>query len=97
MRLLFSGTAKKELESTIGYYNNQSEGLGFEFAIEIQEALGRIKNFTDSWPKFSKYTRRARVKRFPYGVLYSARKEEIWIVAIMHLHCKPENWLNRKI
>ena len=39
--------------------------------------------------------RRALVKQFPYGVIYSEEQQEILIIAVMHLHRKPEYWRNR--
>ena len=34
-KVIFLDPAIKEFESAIEFYNNQSEGLGFEFALEL--------------------------------------------------------------
>lgn len=34
--------------------------------------------------------RRALVSRFPYGIIYSEGKGELFIVAVMHLHRDPD-------
>lgn len=92
MSIFFTEVAKIELIDAVDYYNLQSEGLGFEFAVEVQSTLERIESFPESWPDFSKHTKRARTKRFPYGVLYSIENNDIWILSVMHLHRDPQQW-----
>lgn len=36
--------AETEFSDAISYYNNESPGLGFEFAVEVQATVERIKN-----------------------------------------------------
>lgn len=93
----FLEIAENELIEAIEYYNNQSEGLGYELAFEVQKTIERIVQFPDAWPKLSQRTRRCRCKRFPYGVVYQIRQEAILIIAILHLHRKPSYWKNRNI
>ena len=50
MRIRFSEAAKLELQDAINYYNEQSEGLGYEFANEVKLTTDRILGFVDSWP-----------------------------------------------
>jgi len=95
MRIRFSEAAKLELQDAINYYNEQSEGLGYEFANEVKLTTDRILGFVDSWPKLSANTRRARTNRFPYGLVYTNDNEVIIIVAVMHLHRKPGYWKSR--
>ena len=92
MSIRFSEAAKLELEDAINYYNEQSEGLGFEFANEVKLTSERILSYVDSWPKLSENTRRARTNRFPYGLIYTSDKNVIIVVAVMHLHRKPDYW-----
>lgn len=95
MNIRFSTTADIEFKDPITYYNSQSEGLGFEFANEVKLTIERINGFVDSWPKLSQNTRRARTNRFPYGIIYSHNIDEIRIIAVMHLHKKPDYWKSR--
>ena len=97
MSIRFSEAARLELEDAIDYYNEQSEGLGFEFANEVKLTSERILSFADSWPKLSENTRRARTNRFPYGLIYTSDKNVIIVVAVMHLHRKPDYWKSRRI
>lgn len=95
MKVSFLPPAQAELREAIAYYNDQSEGLGHEFAAEVKRALQRIIQFPDAWTPLSRQTRRCRLKRFPYGLIYQKRHETILIVAVMHLHRHPESWRAR--
>ena len=66
----FLEPAENELKEAISYYNEQNEGLGFEFALEVQKTIERISQYPDAWTELSKRTRRCRCNRFPYGIIY---------------------------
>ena len=95
MKIEFLSIAEIELKEAIIYYNEQSEGLGFEFALEIEKTIERIIQFPEAWTRLSKRTRRCRCKRFPYGVIYQSTGKLILIIAIMNLRRKPDSWKNR--
>jgi len=95
MRIEFLDPAKQEFAEAIAFYNEQSEGLGFRFALEIKRILSRILQHPNAWSPISKRTRRCRTDRFPYGVIYQVRKDSILIVAISHLHRHPDYWKQR--
>ncbi len=88
-------SAEKEFEEAVIYYNSQSEGLGFEFAVEIKHTIQRIIDYPKAWTRISKRIRRCRTNRFPYGIIYQIRRDCILIIAVMHMHGKPETWQSR--
>lgn len=94
-RIRFLKIAEIELDEAIAYYEHESPGLGDQFLTEILQALDRIGRFPDAWHPSSERTRRCRTRRFPYGVIYQVRPSEILIVAIAHLHRRPEYWKSR--
>ncbi len=53
--------------------------------LETGKALHRIQDFPRAWPRMSKRSRRCRLTRFPYGLVYQIRGDVILIVAVMHL------------
>ncbi|MDA3849778.1 MAG: type II toxin-antitoxin system RelE/ParE family toxin [Spirochaetaceae bacterium] len=95
MQINFLDIARIEFKDAIEYYNEQSEGLGYEFALEVRRTIERISNYEKSWPILSDHTRRARTNRFPYGIVYSHDEDEILIIAVMHLHRDPDYWKDR--
>ena len=95
MQLEFLKVAEIEFNEAIEYYNQQSEGLGFEFAGEVKKTLERIIQFPEAWTKLSDRSRRCRTNRFPYGIIYKIRSDKIMILAVMHMHRHPESWRGR--
>ena len=92
MKVKFSDIAHQEYLDAINYYNTQRDGLGYEFAIEIDEGIQNIKLYVSAWQKLSTRLRRYLIKRFPYGIIYSYEDNIITVVSIMNLHQKPKNW-----
>lgn len=95
MRIEFLDPAKEELAEAIVYYNNESEGLGYRFAVEVRKTLSRIVQYPHAWSPILKRTRRCRTGGFPYGVIYQVSEDMVLIVAVMHLHRRPNSWKSR--
>jgi len=95
MRIRFLEIAEIELDEAIAYYNHEATGLGEAFLTEVLNSLDRIGKFPEAWHPSSKRTRRCQTRRFPYGIIYQMRKDEILVVAIANLHRKPEYWKDR--
>ena len=95
MKIRFFATAEAEFLDAISFYNSQSEGLGYEFAAEVNRTIQRIIQYPEAWTKLSKRPRRCRTNRFPYGVIYQVREETLLIVAVMHLSREPQTWKSR--
>ena len=95
MKVEFLRPAEAEFFEAIAYYNQQSEGLGYEFAAEVKRTVARILRFPDAWPNLSEHTRRCRTNRFPYGIVYQIRGDALLVVAVMHLRRHPDSWRSR--
>jgi len=95
MKIVFLSVAELELVSAIQYYEEKEVGLGLRFYAEIKSTLNRILTYPQAWRMLSLNTRRCRTKVFPYGVIYEIRTDEILIIAVAHLHRKPEYWKGR--
>jgi plasmid stabilization system protein ParE len=95
MKVEFLSASEAELVETVSYYNEQSEGLGYEFAVEVKRTIERIIRFPDAWTNPSARTRRCRTRRFPYGLVYQIRDDTVLIVAVMHLRRHPDTWKSR--
>jgi plasmid stabilization system protein ParE len=95
VKVRFLEAARNELRDAIRFYEAQRSGLGAEFRDEVRSTLERIKHLPEAWHPLSQNTRRCRTHRFPYGVIYQVKVEEILVVAIAHLHRRPEYWKKR--
>lgn len=95
MVVKFLGPARDELAEAIAYYDARQEGLGSAFSEEIKRTIERILRYPEAWFKLSERTRRCRVNKFPYGVIYQMRGEVLLVVAVMHLHREPKTWSRR--
>lgn len=87
--------ARKEASAVVAYYAAISQQLGSDFLAELGSTINRIVSMPEAWAKHVGGTRRCLMHRFPYGVVYDIESEAIHIVAISHLHRKPDYWLNR--
>jgi len=79
----------------VEYYNHEVPGLGKDFVAEIRAALERIRHFPKGWHPLTENVRRCRLRRFPYGLIYAVLDQEIVIVAVAHLHRRPDYWRKR--
>ena len=95
MQISFHPQAEQELEEAIAWYDGLSRRLGNEFLGEVEKALDRIVAFPEAWASLSPNTRRCRLNKFPYGVVYRVVPEMIQVIAIMHLHRNPGYWIGR--
>jgi hypothetical protein len=81
-----------ELKEAMEFYQSAREGLGAEFLTEVQAATNLIESFPLAWSPLSPRTRRCRTHRFPYGLFYQVRSDEILIVSVMDLRRAPKRW-----
>ncbi|RPJ86558.1 MAG: type II toxin-antitoxin system RelE/ParE family toxin [Acidobacteria bacterium] len=95
MKILFLRPAEVELHNAIDYYNRQRPGLGYEFAAELKRTIKRIKSHPDAWHQLSENTRRCRLNRFPYGIVYASGENELTILGVMHMSRHPDSWKGR--
>jgi plasmid stabilization system protein ParE len=88
----FTSAALSEFKEATLYYEQNENGLGSAFLDEIDAAIERIQRFPQAWTKIGPRTRRCRTHRFPFGVLYQIRPDEILITAVMDLRRDPKRW-----
>lgn len=96
MNYHFHPDAEAELNDTVDHYEGCQEGLGLEFAEEVHSTIRSICRFPYAWAPLSKNTRRCLMKRFPYGIVFQIKGDEIIIVAVMHLSRKLGYWIKRQ-
>lgn len=73
----------------------QQINLGVQFLAEFDAAIRRIFAYPKSYALLENEIRRCLIKRFPYGILYGIDADTIVIIAVAHLHRKPNYWVER--
>jgi len=97
MTYSFHPDAEAELNASVDYYEEYKTDLGLEFAHEVYKTIQRIIEFPNAWQKLDRDIRRCLTNRFPFGIIYYQRDNEIIILAVMQLQRKPNYWESRKI
>ena len=95
MTFSFHPEADTELFEAIDYYEECEAGLGCDFSIEAYSAIKNILDYPNAWPVLEDDIRRCLINRFPFGILYSIEEDDIFILAVMHLHRAPDYWKHR--
>jgi toxin ParE1/3/4 len=96
MTYRFTSAANKELELALKYYEEAQSGLGAKFLDELAATIDRILAMPAAWKSISPRTRRCLFHRFPFGVIYQIRGEEILVVSVMDLRRDPRRWEDLK-
>ncbi len=96
MRFRFEAGALAEYIAAGRYYNRQVQGLGDDFAEEIEAGVKAILEAPLVWRCVEDDVRRYLVRRFPYGIYYSMESETVVIWAVKHLHRDPDYWQERR-
>jgi len=92
MTYRFTSAALSELRDALLDYESKERGLGGRFLAEVDGAIARILMAPEAWRGLSARTRRCRLHRFPFGVLYQIRDVEILVVSVMDLRRDPGSW-----
>lgn len=92
---VFHPEVKEDIQFAYHWYQEQAEGLGEDFLVELEASYEVISELPDTWPTFQKGFRRYLLARFPYSVIYRKSGKKIFVVAIMHNRRKPGYWRER--
>lgn len=95
MNLRLLETAQAELDEAVAWYARQALGLGDAFLVEVLRAFELVELHPDAWHPLSSRTRRCRLRRFPFGVIYAPLDDGVVVLAIAHLHRRPGYWRER--
>ena len=95
MNFSFHPEAEQEFYAAINYYERNKPNLGYDFSIEVVSAIQNALDYPTAWPILEDDVRRCLTNRFPYGILYAIEKDEVFILAVMHLHRDPDYWKHR--
>ena len=89
--------ARDDLDAAARWYEAQEIGLGRQFLTEVRLVFQRIRSNPAAYPTSYSGTRRALIRRFPYGVVYLPVPEQDCVVVLAVLHCGRDSrvWRQR--
>ena len=93
--LSVSPRAEQEVQQAARFYEGRSRGLGTAFLEIVEQALSGVEENPLRFPVVHRDTRRALLKRFPYGVFFRIRSDRIRVIAVIHLSRNPDRWRKR--
>jgi toxin ParE1/3/4 len=91
----FQAEARTELLDAIDYYSDIQAGLAEQFVAAVEHASTKICSFPEAGTEAAAGTRKIRVKKFPFNVIYQVEDGKIAVVAIAHHSRKPNYWVKR--
>jgi hypothetical protein len=94
-KLVLTPESVIDIKESYNWYNDKSSELGERFFLSVSGSLKSILRAPIQYPKYSKEIRRCLIKRFPFAIFYFIYKNEIVIIAVMHLKREPNKWQNR--
>ena len=88
----FHPAAESEYAEAAHGYDEVSRDLGDRFVAEIESAIRRVCQNPPWFRKLTPRERRFVIRTFPFGLLFEATGDHVFIVAVMHLHRHPDYW-----
>jgi toxin ParE1/3/4 len=88
--------AEAEVIANERWYARRSPAAAAAFLTELDNAITRIAEAPETWPRYRRGTRRFVLRRFPFSVVYRVEDEAIYVVAVAHAKRRPEYWRGRK-
>ena len=87
--------AELDLAEAAKWYDEQRSGLGQEFFDEALVTLSAIADMPLMHAVIHRRTRRALMRRFPFGIFYRIDRDFIVVLAVLHGSRHPQRWKSR--
>lgn len=94
--VIFTPTARTELIDAQDWYENEVPGLGRRFRTAVDAVVQRMSVNPRQFPVAYKNIRRARLRRFPYALMFVIETDEtVTVIACFHGSRDPAHWQRR--
>lgn len=92
-----SPEAERELIDGAHFYAEEANTeLALAFIAEFERAVGMLRAYPRLGPIWRGTTRRFPLRRFPYGIIYQVKPEEVRVIALAHQRRRPGYWRGRE-
>ena len=96
MRVTFHAAVQPDLNRILHHYDQISKSLGDEFWSELNGIIESLAANPSRYHPAVGDLRRAKLKRFPYHVLFRVLPDRVRITAIRHHKQNPRTALRRR-
>ena len=95
MKVEFFPAAADELMDAAAIYESDVRGLGHQFMLEVERAIGVLMELPSLGEKLDEIHRRIPLRRFPYALIFRRDGNDIRVVAVSHRRRRPRYWAPR--
>jgi plasmid stabilization system protein ParE len=88
--------AAADIEEAHSWYESQRPGLGDEFLDAILVVFELLLERPRRYRVVHRDTRRANLRRFPFGVFYRIVDADVVVIACFHASRDPRRWRGRE-
>jgi len=96
LNLVVRPVAAEDIQEAFRWYELRRPGLGVEFLDTIRLTFETIAENPCRYPVSHRDTRRANVRRFPFGIFYRVVGSIVIVVACFHGKRAPRRWRKRR-
>lgn len=82
-KLVYSTLALIDANEASTWYDNQAQGLGPRFLIDLEKTLSVIQRNPYTFSFLHGQTRKARLAKFPFVVLYHISGSDVYIAGVV--------------
>lgn len=94
-RLVLTAAARKDIAEAQDWYKRESTALTASFRAELDRQMDRLVNRPSLFPFARADVRRAKLRRFPYSLLFRVMPDGIYVIACFHSSRDPGVWQRR--
>lgn len=94
-RVRFSSVARRDIAETRVWYARQGTDLDLAFRDELDRLVEQVRERSSSFPVVYNSIRRAVFRRFPYGLFFIERRDDLLVLGVLHHARSPEIWKRR--
>ena len=93
--VVFIKEALFDVEEIVLWYEEQREGLSYDFELCLEVGIHEIQRNPDAFQKRYKSVKIRFIQRFPFGIHYIIEENKIIVLGVFHTSRSPKNWFER--
>ncbi len=96
MRVRLASAAEAELADALDWYTERAPSAALNFLNEFEALTTRLSDNSRQFAEVDGEVRRAGFRRFPYGLFFLIKAEEVRMFACFHASRDPRRWVERR-